>query len=153
MIYSSRPTTDHNIFIMFTFRESGLAEGWEAATTTSTERQSSAREKVKLWVFEKPSLKQWGHSPQPCCSLNYSPTLIHPPCFRGILCRAADRSGPSHHFGSKSINKIKTAFSEGGITFAPDLFCQVSFFYLFFKSTSGKITNWEVDKEFYPEQF
>lgn len=45
-------------------------------------------------------------------------------------------------FGSKTINKIKTAFSDYGITFAPDPFCQVSFFFFFFrKSTSGKITN------------
>lgn len=34
MIYSPRPTTDHNLFIMFTFRESDLAEGRAAATKT-----------------------------------------------------------------------------------------------------------------------
>lgn len=55
MIYSLHLTTDHNLFIMFTFRESDLAEGRDATTKTlnantkkSTERQSDARENVKL---------------------------------------------------------------------------------------------------------
>lgn len=55
MIYSPRLTTDPNLFIMFTFTESDLAEGRDAASKTltantkeSTEGRSDARENVRL---------------------------------------------------------------------------------------------------------
>lgn len=109
---------------MFTFRESDLAEGRDAATKTLNPNIKRKRERVmqeKMWgckTSEKASFKQWGRSLRSCCSWNYSLTRS----FSSLFYTEELRTQAVHLIcaAQSELTKLKQCFSEDGTTF--DLF-------------------------------